>query len=125
MLSVAKSLLIPINESGAYIKIDAETETPLDIEAVFERDFQLEWPAALGGTYLNWDKTLHAFYFGEQQKKFAAFVGSPTAGEGQQEYATHYSESHENSIDLGGVSKGKDTRHIVITASPNGGAEAE
>src|SRR5206468_3589427 len=77
--SVAETLLIPINESGAYIKIDAETEQPLDIEAVFQRDFQLEWPAGLGGTYLNWDKTLHAFYFGEEQKKFAAVVGSPTA----------------------------------------------
>src|SRR2546427_7316364 len=123
--SVAETLLIPINESGAYIKIDAETEQPLDIEAVFQRDFQLEWPAALGGTYLNWDKHLHAFYFGEEQKKFAAFVGSPTAGEVQQEYATNYSESQENSIDLGVISKGKDTRLIVIAASMNGRAEAE
>ena len=123
--SVAETLLIPINESGAYIKIDAETETPLDIEAVFERDFQLEWPAALGGTYLNWDKALHAFYFGEEQKKFAAFVGSQTAGEIQQEYATNYSESHENSIDLGVISRGKDARLIVVAASMNGRAEAE
>jgi glycogen debranching enzyme len=123
--SVAETLLIPINEPGAYIKIDAETEQPLDVEAVFQRDFQLEWPAALGGTYLNWDKTLHAFYFGEEQKKFAALVGSQTAAEIQQEYATNYSESHENSIDLGVISKGKDTRVIVITASMNGRAEAE
>jgi glycogen debranching enzyme len=123
--SVAETLLIPINEPGAYIKIDAETEQPLDIEAVFQRDFQLEWPAALGGTYLNWDKTLHAFYFGEEHKKFAAFVGSQTAGEVQQEYTTNYSESHENSIDLGVISNGKDTRLIVMAASMNGRAEAE
>src|SRR5919109_3767475 len=123
--SVAETLLVPINEAGAYIKIDVETEQPLDIEAVFQRDFQLEWPAALGGTYLNWDKALHAFYFGEEQKKFAAFVGSSTAGEVQQEYATNYSESHENSIDLGVISKGKDTRLIVVAASTNGRAEAE
>ena len=125
--SVAETLFIPINEPGAYIKIEVETEQPLDIEAVFQRDFQLEWPAALGGTYLNWDKALHAFYFGEEQKKFAAFVGSPTAGEVQQEYATNYSESHENSIDLGviGKGKGKDTRLIVVAASTNGRAEAE
>src|SRR5947207_11512524 len=123
--SVAETFLIPINESGAYIKLDTETEQPLDVEAVFQRDFQLEWPAGLGGTYLNWDKTLHAFYFGEEQKKFAAVVGSPTAGEVQQEYATNYSESHENSIDLGVISKGKDSRLIVIAASMNGRAEAE
>src|SRR3989441_14505 len=123
--SVAETFLIQINESGASIKLDTETEQPLDVEAVFQRDFQLEWPAGLGGTYLNWDKTLHAFYFGEEQKKFAAVVGSPTAGEVQQEYATNYSESHENSIDLGVISKGKDTRLIVIAASMNGRAEAE
>src|SRR5436853_5368424 len=120
--SVAETLLIPINESGAYIKIDAETEQPLDIEAVFQREFKLDWPATLGGTYLNWDKPLHAFCFGEEQKKFAAFVGAPTTGEVQQEYATNYSESHENSIDLGVISKGKDTRLIVIAASMNGRA---
>src|SRR6266705_2930864 len=123
--SVAETFLIPINESGAYIKLDTETEQPLDVEAVFQRDFQLEWPAGLGGTYLNWDKTLHAFYFGAEQKKFAAVVGSPTAGEVQQEYATNYSESHEHSIDLGVISKGKDSRLIVIAASMNGRAEAE
>jgi glycogen debranching enzyme len=122
--SIAETLFIPINEPGAYIKIEVETEQPLDVEAVFQRDFQLEWPAALGGTYLNWDRTLHACYFGEEQKKFAAFVGSPTAGEIQQEYATNYSESHENSIDLGVIGKGKDTRLIVVAASMNGSAEA-
>src|SRR5207244_4047258 len=52
-------------------------------------------------------------------------VGSQTAGEIQQEYATNYSESHENSIDLGVISKGKDARMIVVAASMNGRAEAE
>src|SRR5947208_11217875 len=123
--SVAETFLIPINESGAYIKLDTETEQPLDVEAVFQRDFQLEWPTGLGGTYLKWDKTRHAFSFGEEQKNFAAVVASPTAGEVQHEYATNYSESHENSIDLGVISKGRDSRLIVIAASMNGRAEAE
>ncbi len=63
------------------IIIEVETAQPLDVQVVFERDFQLEWPAALGGTYVYWDPKLNAFYFGEEQKKFSAFVGSPTAGE--------------------------------------------
>jgi len=56
--------------------LDVETEQPLEIEAFFHRDFQLEWPAALGATYLDWNAQRHAFYFGEEQKKFVAFVGS-------------------------------------------------
>src|SRR5881628_3342054 len=104
--SVAETLLIPINESGAYIKIDAETEQPLDIEAVFQRDFQLEWPAALGGTYINWEPGLRAFYFGEEQKKFSAFVGSPTAADMRLEYETNYSASEESSFHLGITNQG-------------------
>src|SRR2546426_3768647 len=96
-----------------------------DEKVVSKRDFQWEGQAGRGGTYRNWNKPLHPFYFGEEQKKFAAVVGSQTAGEIQQEYATNYSEPHENSMDLGVISKGKDTRLIVIAASMNGRAEAE
>jgi len=54
--------------AGAVIVIEVETADPLDVEVVFERDFQLEWPAALGGTYGYWDPKQSAFYFGEEQK---------------------------------------------------------
>ena len=98
---------------------------PLEIEAVFERDFQLEWPAALGGTYINWDEGLHAFYFGEEQKKYSAIVGSPTGDLSELEYQTNYSASQESAIRLGATLKGKETRVIAIAASVNGRAEAE
>ena len=39
-----------------------------------------------------------AFFFGEEQKKFSAFVGSPTAGEIHEEYDTNYSSAKENSF---------------------------
>ena len=79
--AVRETLFVPVHESGAVIIIEVETAQPLDVEVAFERDFQLEWPAALGGTYGYWDPKLNAFYFGEEQKKFSAFVGSPTASE--------------------------------------------
>ena len=95
------------------------------MEAVFERDFQLEWPAALGGTYSYWDPKGSAFFFGEEQKKFSAFVGSPTAVEVREEYDTNYSSSKENSFHLGVTNKGKGTKIVVLAASTNGLAEAE
>src|SRR5581483_11327487 len=48
--SVKETLFVPVHESGAVITFEVETVHPLEIEAVFDRDFQLEWPAALGGT---------------------------------------------------------------------------
>ena len=62
--SVTETLFVPVHEQGAVIMFEIETAHPLEIEALFERDFQLEWPAALGGTYINWDEGLRAFYLG-------------------------------------------------------------
>src|SRR5581483_8373150 len=98
--SVKEKLLVPVTDPGAIIVFEVETAHPLEIEAVFERDFQLEWPAGLGGTYVNWDPALKAFYFGEEQKKYAALLGSPTALAASVEYQTNYSESRENSLRL-------------------------
>ena len=61
------------------IEIQVETEQPLEVQASFIRDFQLEWPAAMGGTYINWNDSLHGFVFGEERQKFAALAGSPSA----------------------------------------------
>src|SRR5208282_3963704 len=47
--SVRETLFVPVHEAGAVILFDVQTEQPIEIEAAFQRDFQLEWPAALGG----------------------------------------------------------------------------
>src|SRR6266436_2051086 len=123
--AVRETFFVPVREAGAVIIIEVETAEPLDVEVAFERDFQLEWPAALGGTYGSWDPKLSAFYFGEEHKKFSALVGSPTAAEVQQEYDTNYSSSKQNSFHLGVTTKGKETKVVVVAASTNGLAEAE
>src|SRR6266496_6414613 len=91
--SVKETLFVPVKEPGAVIVFEVETAHPVEIEVVFERDFQLEWPAALGGAYLDWEPALHAFAFAEEQKKYVAIVGSPTANVTEQEYQTNYSSS--------------------------------
>jgi glycogen debranching enzyme len=121
---VRETLSIPINEPGAVVFLEIETEQTLEVEAAFTPDFQLEWPAGLGGTYVNWDAQKHAFVFGEETKKFAALVGSPTAGDAHVAYQTNYSFSNENTMRLGVTQKGKETRAIVIAASVAGLEEA-
>jgi glycogen debranching enzyme len=123
--NVRETFFVPVNEQGAIIKLEIETEHPLDIEVQFQRDFQLEWPAALGGTYGYWDKPRTAFYIGEETKKFIALVGSPTATDEQVEYATNYSSSDQSGFHLGVTQKGKETKLVVIAASVNGPADAD
>src|SRR6266849_4859733 len=123
--TVRETFFVPVHEPGALILLDVETEQPLEIEAFFHRGFQLEWPAALGATYLDWSAPQHAFYLGEEQKKFSALVGSPTATEPRAEFQTNYSERQESSFRLGPTAKGKESRLIVIAGSLEGRAAAE
>ena len=117
---VRETLCVPFDEAGAIIRLDIETEQPLEIEATFTPDFQLEWPGALGGTYVDWSEKDHAFVFGEEAKKFAALVGSPTGSDPHLAYETNYSSSDENSFRLGLTQKGKDTKELVIAGSVAG-----
>ncbi|HEV2468122.1 MAG TPA: hypothetical protein VGS78_02930 [Candidatus Sulfotelmatobacter sp.] len=121
---VKETLCVPVNEMGAVIQFEIETEEPLEIEAAFVGDFQLEWPAALGGTYLNWDAKEHAFAFGEETRKYVALVGSPSAEDPHLAYETNYSSSDENSMRLGVSPKGKDTKELVVAGSGTGFADA-
>lgn len=124
--SVKETFFVPVNEMGAVILFEVETESPLEIEAVFHRDFALEWPAGLGATYnAGWDAKLRGFIFGEEQRKFAAVVGSPSGSEGSEEFEDNFSQYHDNSFRLGETAKGKETKLIVISGSMNGRAEAE
>ncbi len=123
--TVRETFFVPVQEQGALVILDVETEQPLEIEAAFHRDFQLEWPAALGATYLDWAAAQHAFYFGEERRRFSALVGSPTATEPHAEFQTNYSESQESSFRLGPTTKGKERKLIVIAGSLEGRAAAE
>ena len=123
--SVRETFFVPVREPGAVILFDVETEQPLEIEANFIGDFQLEWPAGLGGTFLDWDDSQHAFVFGEEQKKNFAFVGSPSASGHVLAYQTNFSASERNSLRLGVTAKGRDSKVVVMAASMQGRADAQ
>ncbi len=96
---VRETLCVPVNEAGAIILLDVETEQPLEVEAGFIGDFQLEWPAALGGTYVNWDEKQRAVRLRRRGAKILLrLVGSPTAADAHLAYQTNYSSSDENSF---------------------------
>jgi len=123
--SIRETFFVPVDEAGALIKFEVETEQPLELEVAFHRDFALEWPAAIGGTYANWNEKLNAFGFGEESKRFAALIGSPTGREPRLEYESNYSSEHENSLRLGVTAKGRETKILAIAGSIHGQAEAE
>ena len=122
---VQETFFTPVDEPGAIIQLDVETEQPLEIEATFHPDFQLEWPAALGATYSSWDARLHATTFGVDHKEFAGLLGSPTATVVNQQFETNYNSSSLAAMRLGVTARGKESKLIVMTASINGSTEAE
>ena len=122
---VKETLCVPVHESGAVILLEVETAQPLEVEVGFVGDFALEWPAALGGTYEQWDASHRAVVFGEETRKFAALVGSPTAGDVHLAYETNYSSSDETSFRLGVTQKGRETKVLVMAASVAGREDAQ
>jgi glycogen debranching enzyme len=121
---VRETLCVPVKDAGAVISLDIETEQPLEVEAAFTADFQLEWPAALGGTFVDWEQKQQAFVFGEEAGKFAALLGSPTATDARLAYETNYSSFSENSMRLGPTKKGNETKVLILAASVAGFADA-
>ncbi|HKT68087.1 MAG TPA: hypothetical protein VJP83_01560, partial [Terriglobales bacterium] len=122
---VQETLFVPVKEQGAVIILDIQAKEPLQVEASFVRDFTLEWPAALGATYMSWDPALRAFSLGEESKKFAGLLGSPDAVTLRQEYATNYSSLNVSSFSLSPVNKGATRQIIVIAGSVTGVAAVE
>ena len=122
---IKETLLVPVHEPGAVMQLEIETAQPLEVEVGFTGDFALEWPAAVGGTYEQWDEGQRAVVFGEETKKFAAMFGSPTATDPQLAYETNYSSSTETSFRLGVTQKGRETKLLVLAASVAGREEAQ
>jgi glycogen debranching enzyme len=122
--SVRETLFVPVHETGAVIAFEVDTTEPLEIEAIFNRDFQLQWPAAIGGSIEEWDPAQHAFHFEDETGKFDALIGSPSAVKEGEEFSTNYFSSHQDSILLGETKKGSETKLVVIAAAFAGRASS-
>jgi len=122
--TVNESWLAPPDENGAIVRFEIDTWEPLQIEAAFTRDFQLMWPAGLGGTYMSWNAGMHAFEFGEEGRKFAAVVGSPTAVSADPEFFSNSYATARSTFWLAPVQKGHSVAYIFIAGSTSGPDDA-
>jgi len=123
--TVRETLVVPADKPGALIYLDIHSSAPLEVEAVFERDFQLEWPAVLADPEIDWSPILHAFTFACERPEFAAIIGSPSAAVSDTEFAGNYAASHESSFRLGVSRPGEDHKMIVLAASMEGSKQLE
>ena len=123
--TVNETWLVPPEESGAIIRFEISTWEPLEIEASFIRDFELMWPAGLGGTYMGWDTELHAFSLGEEGRKFAALVGSPYAIAVDREFFSNSYSSTRSAFRLGRVERGSSVQYVFVAGASNGPDEAK
>ncbi len=123
--SVLQTWFVPLDESGAIVRLEIETREPLQIEAVFVPDFQLMWPASLGGTYSGWDEKLHAFRFGHEQRKAFGILGSPAATRSQEAFVFNYATSTVGGFMLPKMQSGKQTQLIALAGSVESQEKAE
>ncbi|HEY3836745.1 MAG TPA: hypothetical protein VGL72_09240 [Bryobacteraceae bacterium] len=123
--SIKETLVVPIDQPAALIRLQIETAEPIETIVSFAPDLQLEWPGAIGGMDMNWNPALHAYVMSEPQQRFEAVVGSPTASPFAETYPFGYPGSEESAFSLGVTPKGTDTKMVVIAASLGHAKEAE
>ena len=104
--SVRETICAPVREAGALILLDVDSFAPLEIEAQFEPDVQLAWPASIGGTYFHYHDDTHRFEVGADGRKLFGVFGSPTASIRSLPYDTNYSSSNLVSMAVGAPVKG-------------------
>ena len=122
---VRETLFVPIHEPGAIITFDVQTERPLEIEVAFKADLQLEWPADLGASHLNWEAEHRAFLLDAQNYPYVALVGSPTARDSKVGKDGDEPGADESSFLLGVTERGADKKLVYMAASLKGRDEAE
>lgn len=118
--TVKETWLVPPEENGAIIRFEINTWEPLAIEASFTRDFQLMWPAGLGGTYMSWQPESLSYEFGEEGHKFAAVVGSPAAVSEDPEFFSNSYATTRSTFSLATVAKGTTVQYIFVAGATTG-----
>lgn len=74
---VREKLFVPLDETGAIIRYEAESAHPIDIEIRFIPVLDLMWPASIGGQDAVWSSAASAYLLSELTHRFTASVGSP------------------------------------------------
>lgn len=73
---VREELFVPLDEAGAIIKYEVDSERPLDIRVHFVPILNLMWPAAIGGQDTTWNQAASGYILAEPTKRYRAAITS-------------------------------------------------
>ncbi len=79
--TVRAVFLVPRDEPGALVLLEARATAPLAIVVGFLPVLQPMWPAGIGGQYSHWDGDAKAFVISEGRRRARFLCGSPVAVE--------------------------------------------
>lgn len=73
---VRERLFVPLDQSGAIVTYEVESQRGVEIEVHATPVLNLMWPGALGGQSTAWNEKLSAYVLSEPEDGFSAAVGS-------------------------------------------------
>src|SRR5438270_798392 len=76
------------------------------------------------GTYMSWNPELHAYTLGEEGRKFAGVVGSPSAIAANPEFSSNSYSNPRSTFRLDPIQKGTAVKYIFIAGATNGPDQA-
>jgi glycogen debranching enzyme len=79
--TVRQIVFAPVDEQGIVMLLDIDSVLPMTITGAFRPKLRLMWPAGFETGYIGFDEGAHAYFLGEETRRFAAWVGSPNAKE--------------------------------------------
>ncbi len=123
--SITETLLVPIDQPAALVRLQIETAEPIETIVSFVPDLQLEWPGAIGGVDTDWNPKLHAYVLSEPLQRFEAVVGSPTASQFAETYPVAWPGPEESAFSLGTTPRGSATEYVVMAAALGHPKDAE
>lgn len=74
--TLREHIFAPVEEPGAIILLDVDTDQPLSLICSFSPALEPMWPGGLGGQYTYWDTEIDAFIISESRKKYGGMIGS-------------------------------------------------
>ena len=79
--TVRQIVFAPVDEQGVVMLLDIDSVLPMTVTGSFRPKLRLMWPAGFETGYIGFDEGAHAYFLGEETRRFAAWVGSPHARE--------------------------------------------
>ncbi|HVZ16897.1 MAG TPA: hypothetical protein VG897_07265, partial [Terriglobales bacterium] len=76
-LRVRETLFVPLNQAVLMLLYEVESPDPVNISVSFRPDFDLMWPAGMGGQTYSWDDEHHCFQMEEPSATYHGRICSP------------------------------------------------